>query len=105
MTCSTIKKLMEPLDEPERELRRRRRAAWRQQQNESLAIAERNLFDDEASSSINVGAKPLTLVKTLREHSIPNSPGFQKPIILPAEQTGNIVDSRDIWLIQGACTF
>nr|GEY35711.1 hypothetical protein [Tanacetum cinerariifolium] len=50
---STTKKLTEPLDEPEREFRGLKRAAWRQQQNESLAIAGRNLFDDEASSSNN----------------------------------------------------
>ncbi|GJZ28280.1 hypothetical protein Tco_0572927 [Tanacetum coccineum] len=50
MTRSTVKKLEEPLDEPERELHRRRKAASHQQWNESLAIAGRNLFDDEPSS-------------------------------------------------------
>ncbi|GJS37745.1 hypothetical protein Tco_0536127 [Tanacetum coccineum] len=49
MTRSTVKKLTEPLDEPEREFRRLRRAALRSHQNDSLAIARRNLFDDEAS--------------------------------------------------------
>ncbi|GJR78123.1 hypothetical protein Tco_0148908 [Tanacetum coccineum] len=73
MTRSTTKKLTEPLDEPEREFRRCRRAAWRQQQNESLAIAERNLFEDEASSSTNARAKPSIPLKTLREHSLPSS--------------------------------
>ncbi|GJV00837.1 hypothetical protein Tco_1330107 [Tanacetum coccineum] len=53
MTCSTTKKLMKPLKEPEREFHKRRRAVWRQHQNESLAIAGRNLFEDEASSSTN----------------------------------------------------
>ncbi|GKF94838.1 hypothetical protein Tco_0284538 [Tanacetum coccineum] len=42
MTRSTTKKLTKPLDEPEREFHRPRRAAWRQQQNESLAIVGRN---------------------------------------------------------------
>ncbi|GJU01940.1 hypothetical protein Tco_1112278 [Tanacetum coccineum] len=105
MTRSTTKKLAEPLDEPEREFCRLRKAAWRQQQNESLAIAERNLFDDEASSSNNTGAKPLVPSKTLREHSLPSSAGFQNPITLPAEQTGRIVNSRNILLIHGTCTF
>ncbi|GKB38848.1 hypothetical protein Tco_0883790 [Tanacetum coccineum] len=45
----------------------------RSHQNESLAIAGRNLFDDEASSSNNTGAKPPTPPKTLHEHSRPNS--------------------------------
>ncbi|GJU32020.1 putative reverse transcriptase domain-containing protein [Tanacetum coccineum] len=76
MTRSTTKKLAEPLDEPEREFRRRRRAAWRQQQNESLAIAGRNLFDDESSSSTSVGVKSSIPLKTLREHSLPNSAGY-----------------------------
>ncbi|GJV46845.1 hypothetical protein Tco_1437057 [Tanacetum coccineum] len=75
MTRSTTKKLTKPLDEPEREFRRLKRAAWRQQQNESLAIAGRNLFDDEACSSNDTGAKPSILPKTLREHSFPNSVG------------------------------
>ncbi|GJU72108.1 hypothetical protein Tco_1263513 [Tanacetum coccineum] len=49
MTCSTTKKLTKPLDEPEREFHRLRKAAWRQQPNGSLAIAGRNLFNDETS--------------------------------------------------------
>ncbi|GKE08942.1 hypothetical protein Tco_1412493 [Tanacetum coccineum] len=53
MTCSTTKKLMKPLKEPKRKFHRCRRAIWRQHQNESLAIAGRNLFEDEASSSTN----------------------------------------------------
>ncbi|GJU98538.1 hypothetical protein Tco_1327809, partial [Tanacetum coccineum] len=55
MKRSTVKRLTEPLDEPKREFRRLRRAALRSHQNDSLAIAERNLFDDEASSSNNTG--------------------------------------------------
>ncbi|GJY33654.1 reverse transcriptase domain-containing protein [Tanacetum coccineum] len=105
MTRSTTKKLTEPLDEPERELHRLRRAAWRRQQNESLAIAGKNLFDDEASSSNNTGAKPLVPSKTLREYSLPSSTGFQNRITLPTEQTGRIVNSRGILLIQRTCTF
>ncbi|GKF38360.1 hypothetical protein Tco_0118421 [Tanacetum coccineum] len=105
MTRSTVKRLTKPLDEPEREFQRLRRAACRLQQNESLAIAGRNLFDDEASSSNDTGTKPPTPPKTLHEHSHSNSSGFQNPIILPAKQTGRIVDSHDILLIQGTCTF
>ncbi|GKE18230.1 hypothetical protein Tco_1425807 [Tanacetum coccineum] len=105
MTRSTIKRLTKPLDEPEREFRRFRRAALRSHQNESLAIAGRNLFDDEASSSINTGPKPLTPPKTLHEHSHPTSSSFQNPITIPTKQTGRIVNSRDIWLIQNTCTF
>ncbi|GJZ64191.1 hypothetical protein Tco_0620612 [Tanacetum coccineum] len=105
MTHSTVKRLTKPLDEPEREFRRRRRAALRSHQNESLAIAERNLFDDEASSSNNTGPKPPTPSKTLHEHSHPTSSGFQNPITFPTEQTKRIVDSHDIWLIQNTCTF
>ncbi|GJR10013.1 DNA-directed DNA polymerase [Tanacetum coccineum] len=105
MTHSTTKKLTKPPDEPEREFRRLRRAVWCQQQNKSLAIAGRNLFDDEASSFNNTRAKPLVPSKTLREHSLPNFAGFENPITLPAEQTGRIVNSGDILLIQGTCTF
>nr|GEZ62105.1 hypothetical protein [Tanacetum cinerariifolium] len=93
MTRSTTKKLTEPLDEPEREFRRLRRAAWRQQQNESLAIAGINLFDDEASSSNNTRVKPSVPSKTLQEHSLPSTAGSQNPIALPAEQTGRIFNS------------
>ncbi|GJV67837.1 hypothetical protein Tco_1483346 [Tanacetum coccineum] len=105
MMRSTVKKLMEPLDEPEREFRRLRRAALRQHQNKPLAITGRNLFDDEASSSNNARTKPATPLKTLREHSLPSSASFQNSTILPVEQTGRIVNSRDILLIQGTCTF
>ncbi|GJZ52893.1 reverse transcriptase domain-containing protein [Tanacetum coccineum] len=73
--------------------------------NESVAIAGRNLFDDEASSSNNTGVKSSTPPKTLHEHSHPNSSGFQTPIAHLAEQTGGIIDARDILLIQGTCTF
>ncbi|GJR65852.1 hypothetical protein Tco_0011917 [Tanacetum coccineum] len=77
----------------------------RSHQNESLAIAERNLFDDEASSSNNTGSKLPTPPKTLHKNSRPNSSSFQNPIIFTTEQTGRFVDSRDIWLIQSTCTF
>ncbi|GJW82565.1 hypothetical protein Tco_0146540 [Tanacetum coccineum] len=105
MTRSTVKNLTEPLDEPEREFRMLRRATLRQHQNESLDIAERNLFDDDASSSNDNRTKPVTPLKALREHSLLNSASFQNPIILPVEQMGRIVVSRDIWLIQGTCMF
>ncbi|GJU97853.1 DNA-directed DNA polymerase [Tanacetum coccineum] len=98
MTRSTIKRLTKPLDEPERELRRLKRVAWRLQQNESLVIAGRNLFDAEASSSNNTGANPSTSPETLHENSHPNPSCFQNPITLPTKQTTRIVDSRDIWL-------
>ncbi|GJT59163.1 reverse transcriptase domain-containing protein [Tanacetum coccineum] len=77
----------------------------RSHQNEYLAIAGRNLFDDEAPSSNNTGAKLPTPPKTLQEHSRPNSFGFRNPITFPTEQTGRIINSRDIWLIQSTCTF
>ncbi|GKD58668.1 hypothetical protein Tco_1296177 [Tanacetum coccineum] len=69
------------------------------------STVKRNLFDDEASSSYNTRAKPPTPLKTLHEHSHPNSSGFLNPITFPTEQTGRIIDSRDIWLIQNTCTF
>ncbi|GKD70639.1 hypothetical protein Tco_1324729 [Tanacetum coccineum] len=73
MTRSTVKRLTKSLDEPKREFRRLRKAVMRSHQNESLAIAGRNLFDDEASSSNNTVAKLPTPPKTLHEHSLPNS--------------------------------
>nr|GEY09258.1 hypothetical protein [Tanacetum cinerariifolium] len=79
---ATIRRLTKPLDEPEKEFQRLRRAAWRLRQNESLAIAGRNLFDDEASSSNDTRTKPSSPLKTLLEHSHPNSSGFQNLIIL-----------------------
>ncbi|GKE45121.1 hypothetical protein Tco_1472405 [Tanacetum coccineum] len=60
MTRGTVKKLTKPLDEPEREFRRLKRAACHLQQNESLAIVKRNLFDDEASTSDNIQADGTT---------------------------------------------
>ncbi|GJT96221.1 hypothetical protein Tco_1091739 [Tanacetum coccineum] len=105
MTRSIIKKLTEPLDEPEREFRRLRRAALLSHQNDPLAIARRNLFDDEASSSNNTGPKPPTPPKTLHEHSRPTSSDFQNLITVPTEQTRRIVDSCDIWLIQNTYIF
>ncbi|GKF19692.1 reverse transcriptase domain-containing protein [Tanacetum coccineum] len=105
MTCSTVKRLTKPLDKPEREFQRLRRAALRSHQNESLAIAGRNLFDDEASSSNNTGPKPPTPSITLHEHSHPTSSSFQNPITVPTEQTERIIDSRNVWLIQNTCTF
>ncbi|GJR30560.1 hypothetical protein Tco_1106792 [Tanacetum coccineum] len=71
----TVKRLTKPLDKPEREFRRLRKAAMCSHQNESLAIAGRNLFDDEASFSNNTRTKLPTPPKTLHEHSCPNSSG------------------------------
>ncbi|GKB50450.1 hypothetical protein Tco_0901203 [Tanacetum coccineum] len=105
MTRSNVKRLTEPIDEPEREFRRLKRVALRSHQNESLAIAGRNLFDNEASPSNNTRPKSSAPPKTLHEHSHPTSSGFQNPITIPTEQTGRIVDSHDIWFIQNTCTF
>ncbi|GJR46190.1 hypothetical protein Tco_1314293, partial [Tanacetum coccineum] len=96
MPRSTVKKLEEPLDEPERELHRRRKAASHQQWNESLAIAGRNLFDDEPSSVINTETIATPPIKSLSEYSSPNFAGFQNSIVYPKEQTGKILDSQDI---------
>nr|GEV33630.1 hypothetical protein [Tanacetum cinerariifolium] len=103
---SIVKKLTKPLDELEREFRRLRRATCHLQQNESLAIAQRNLFDDEAFTSNNNRVNPLTPTpRTLHERSYPNSFSFQNLIILSAKQTGRIIDARDILLIIKTCTF
>ncbi|GJY00368.1 hypothetical protein Tco_0357386 [Tanacetum coccineum] len=80
MTCNTIKKLVEPL----------RKAIRHQQQNESLAIACRNLFDGETSSSISYELKITAPTKSLREFSSPNSSSFQSPILYPMEQIGKV---------------
>nr|GEW29346.1 hypothetical protein [Tanacetum cinerariifolium] len=101
MTRSTVKKLKEPLEEHERELHGHRRVTSHQQQNDSLTIAGRNLLDDEASSPANSGPKPTPPLKSLREHSFPNSVGFQNLIVLLVKEARSIVDSRYIWLIQG----
>ncbi|GKA48681.1 hypothetical protein Tco_0741639 [Tanacetum coccineum] len=105
MTRSIVKRLTKPLDEPEREFQRIRRAAYRLQHNKSLVIAGRNLFDDEASSFKNTRVKPPTPPRTLHEHSHPNSSGFQNPITLPVEQKQRFIDAHDILLIQGTCMF
>ncbi|GKB91367.1 reverse transcriptase [Tanacetum coccineum] len=78
MTRSTVKMLTEPLDEPKRKFWRLRRASLRHHQNESLAIAGRNLIDDEASSSNVTRTKPVTPLKILREHSLPYLAGKAK---------------------------
>ncbi|GJT61979.1 hypothetical protein Tco_1005512, partial [Tanacetum coccineum] len=85
MTRSTVKRLTKPLGEPEIEFRMLMRAAWRLQQNESLAIARRNLFDAEESSSNNTGANPPTPPKTLHEHSYPN-PSCYASSISPSKE-------------------
>nr|GEX10238.1 DNA-directed DNA polymerase [Tanacetum cinerariifolium] len=105
MIRSTTRRLFEPLDGPEQEIHRRRKSARRHPPNESLNIAGRNIFNEEVSSSRN--AEPaITLVpKTLHEHSRPNQAGFQNSITFPEEQTDEVLDAHDIWLIQSVCEF
>ncbi|GJY19961.1 hypothetical protein Tco_0392527 [Tanacetum coccineum] len=105
MTCSTVKKLEEPFKEPEREMHKHRKATSRQQRNESLAIAGRNLFNDEASSSVSSEPKITPLIKSLREHSSPNASSFLNPNILPEEPKNKVLDAQDILLIQDTCSF
>ncbi|GJW32006.1 hypothetical protein Tco_0052038 [Tanacetum coccineum] len=105
MTHSTVKKLEEPLEEPEREMHKHRKAANCQQRNESLAIAGQSPFDDEASSSFNFEPKIIPPIKTLLEHSSPNASSFLNPIIIPEEQTNKVLDGHDILLIQNTCSF
>nr|GEX39433.1 retrovirus-related Pol polyprotein from transposon TNT 1-94 [Tanacetum cinerariifolium] len=93
------------IQEPERELHRGRKEASRQQRNESLAIAGRNLFDDENPPDVNLENIITPPIKSLREYSSLNFVGFQNPIVLPVEQTRRILDLQDAWLIQGICIF
>ncbi|GJX26777.1 hypothetical protein Tco_0233073 [Tanacetum coccineum] len=87
MTRSTVKKLIELLKEPKREFRRRRKVAYRQEQTESLAIAGRNLFDDESSSSANSKPKPSSSYKSL-SGTTTNDPSYP---ILPNSPTEDAV--------------
>ncbi|GJX95885.1 hypothetical protein Tco_0351683 [Tanacetum coccineum] len=57
MMRSTVKILTKPLEEPKRKMHKLRKVARRQQQIESLAITERNLFDKGAPSSSNFEQK------------------------------------------------
>nr|GEX49771.1 hypothetical protein [Tanacetum cinerariifolium] len=84
MTRSTAKKLIEPLEELEREFRRRRKVACRQEQTKSLVIAGRNLFDDEASSSANFEPKPSSSSKSI-SGTTTNDPPYPTLPNLPTE--------------------
>ncbi|GKD94722.1 DNA-directed DNA polymerase [Tanacetum coccineum] len=105
MTCSTTRRLFKPFDEPEREMHRRRKAARRHPPNESLNIDGRNLFNEGASSSGNVEPAITLVPKTLHEHSRPNQAGFQNSFTFLEEQTGEVFDAHDIWLIKSVCEF
>ncbi|GKD75760.1 hypothetical protein Tco_1334042 [Tanacetum coccineum] len=105
MTRSTIKNPIKPLEEPEREMHKKRRAARFQQRNESLYIAGRNLFDEGPSFFPNQKPKSNPLAKSLREHSSPNSSRFLNLIILPKEPTNKVLDAQDIFLILDTCSF
>nr|GEX34654.1 reverse transcriptase domain-containing protein [Tanacetum cinerariifolium] len=58
-----------------------------------------------ASSSRNAEPAITPVPKTLHEHSRPNQAGFQNSITFPEEQTGEVLDAHDIWLIQSMCKF
>ncbi|GJT74504.1 DNA-directed DNA polymerase [Tanacetum coccineum] len=105
MTRSTARKLFEPLNEPEREMHRHKKAARRHQQNKSLTVTGKNLFDDVASSSGNTEPKTVPVPKSLHEHSCPNPSSFRNLLVFSEDQTGRIVDARNIWLIQNVCEF
>ncbi|GJU21434.1 hypothetical protein Tco_1154776 [Tanacetum coccineum] len=105
MTRSTTRRHFEPLDEPEREIHQRRKAARWHTPNESLNTVERNFFNEGASSSRNAEPAITPVPKTLHENSRPNQVGFQNSITFSEEQTGEVLDARDIWLIQSVCEF
>ncbi|GJZ67475.1 reverse transcriptase domain-containing protein [Tanacetum coccineum] len=86
MTRSTIKNPIEPFEEPEREMYKKRRVARHQQQNESLSIARRNLFDEGSSFFHDLKPKSNPPAKNLQEHSSPNASSFLNPIIIPGNQ-------------------
>nr|GEY90752.1 DNA-directed DNA polymerase [Tanacetum cinerariifolium] len=105
MTRSTIRRLFEPLDELEREVHQRRKAARRHPPKKSLNIARRNLFNERAPSFGNAEPTITPVPKTLHEHSRPNQARFQNTITFPEKQTGEVLDSHDIWLIQSVYEF
>nr|GEW50991.1 hypothetical protein [Tanacetum cinerariifolium] len=90
MTHSTVKRLTKPLEEPQKEPHMRRKAACHQQRNESLAIAGRNLFDDEASSFANSGPKPLSSLKSLSRTTTHDPPYHTPPSATTIDNTKRI---------------
>ncbi|GJR97749.1 hypothetical protein Tco_0269923 [Tanacetum coccineum] len=92
MTRSTIKKPVEPFEEPEREMHKKRRVARLQLRNESLSIAGQNLFDEGPSFFPDLKPKSNPPAKSLREHSSPSTSNFLNLLILLEEPTNKVLD-------------
>nr|GEU90380.1 DNA-directed DNA polymerase [Tanacetum cinerariifolium] len=98
MTCSTVKRLIKSLDEPERELQRLRRAACYLQQNESLApprITSEDFTKGEIKKERHEGEKPSIIQEPAPRPSIFYQPSKSSNLPFPFKLKKQKKDDED----------
>ncbi|PWA91946.1 reverse transcriptase domain-containing protein [Artemisia annua] len=111
---SSIKNLVPPYAEPEREMRRLRQSLPTPEPfgttinfDEALSEVESDHHPTPPSPQSNHDADiPENLTpKCLKDYSSPTPRGFSNAIVFPNEHTSGVLRATDVWLIQSVCKF
>lgn len=130
-TRSSVKALVEPYNEPEREMHKRLKTLSTHEPHGTAINFDEAISDKEATfhhkssgTFVNIEHNPhveevpstprnehtehptnKSLPKSLKEYSSPTSSGFANAIVYPNEHTNEVLHATDIWLVQNAYIF
>lgn len=111
---SSIKPLIQPYTEPEREMRRLRQSFQTSEPHGTTINFDDALSKEESDwhpsspssqSDLNEDAQENPIPKCLKDYSYPTPRGFSNAIVFPNEHTNEVLHANDFLLVQSVCKF
>lgn len=111
---SSIRNLVPPYAEPEREMHRLRQSLPTSEPfgatiNFDEALSEedsdQHLTPPSLQSNHDMDIPEIPTTNCLKDYSSPNPRGFSNAIVFPNERTNGFLRANDVWLFQSVCKF
>ena len=111
---SSLRHLVPPYVEPEREMRRLRQSLPTPGPSGTAVNFDKALSEEDSDhhltppspqSNHDMGTPEIPIPKRLKDYSSPNPHGFSNAIIFPNELTDEVLHANLVWLVQSLCKF
>ena len=111
---SSIRNLVPPYAEPEREMRRLRQSLPTSKPfgsainfDEALSeeVSDHHLTPPSPQSNHDMEIPEIPTPKCLKDYSSPNPRGFSNAIVFLNEHTNRVLRANDVWLVRNVCKF
>jgi hypothetical protein len=111
---SSLRNLVPPYAEPEREMRRLRKSLPTPEPSGTTINFDEALSKEDSDhhhtppssqSSRDMDTPEIPIPKRLKDYSSPNPLGFSNAIVFPNERTNEVLRANDVWLVQSVCKF